>query len=199
MRKPGLLFNAEVPAQMLVEEDKAAIVEIRDRQQIKTRMGDRVRNSTKVVEKTQAQIHPDHLILIDNILSHALSHAEAVEILANMDAISDFGITHWQYIGGKVNYRSEWAKGAFYKYTVRKRFNIHRGTPGNSISEIFEIIDGESLPEQIFEPSNWTLDLETAEKYVNFARGQQKMYQIVKLTRRENSQWMVDEQIAVSV
>ena len=134
-----------------------------------------------------------------NILSHAPSHAEAVEILANLEAIADFGITHWQYIGGKAMYRPEWAKGAFYKYTVRKRFNIHRGTPGNSISEIFEIIDGESLPEQIFEPSNWTLDLETAEKYVNFARGQRKMYQIVKLTRCENSQWLVDEQIAVSV
>ena len=199
LRKPGLLFNAEVPAQMLVEEDKAAIVEIKDRQQIKTRMGDRVRNSTQVIEKTQALIHPDHLILIDNILNHAPSHAEAVEILASIDAIADFGITHWQYIGGKAKYRPEWAKGAFYKYTVRKRFNIHRGIPGNSISEIFEIIDGESLSEQIFEPSNWTLDLETAEKYVNFARGQRKMYQIVKLTRCENSQWMVDEQIAVSV
>ena len=199
LRKPGLLFNAEVPAQMLVEEDKAAIVEIKDRQQIKTRMGDRVRNSTQVIEKTQALIHPDHLILIDNILNHASSHAEAVEILASIDAIADFGIAHWQYIGGKAKYRPEWAKGAFYKYTVRKRFNIHRGIPGNSISEIFEIIDGESLSEQIFEPSNWTLDLETAEKYVNFARGQRKMYQIVKLTRCENSQWMVDEQIAVSV
>jgi superfamily II DNA or RNA helicase len=199
LRKPGLLFNAEVPAKMLVEEDKVAIVEIKDRKQIKTTIGDRERNSAKVVDKTQPLIHPDHLSLIDNILNHAPSAHEAVEILSSLEAIADFGIAHWQYIGGKAKYRSEWAKGAFYKYTVRKRFNIQRGIPHDNILEIFEIIDGElSSVGQIFEPSNWALDLETAEKYLNFAKLQGRLYHIVKLTRSENSQWVVvAEQITV--
>ena len=58
---------------MLVEEDKAAIVEIKDRQQIKTRMGDRVRNSTQVVEKTQALIHPDHSLQVFHVQEAALT------------------------------------------------------------------------------------------------------------------------------
>jgi hypothetical protein len=59
-----------------------------------------------------------------------------------------------------------------------------------------EHIDGDvSVLGQMLDPSNWTLDLEAAEKYVNFARLQRKMYQIVKLTRGDNSQWMLDRRI----
>jgi hypothetical protein len=68
------------------------------------------------------------------------------------------------------------------------RFNIQRGEPDSSIVEIFEIV--EELPtDGIFEPSNWTVDLAIAEKYVSFARLQRKTYHIVKLTHIDALQW----------
>lgn len=196
LRKSGLLFNAEVPA-IIVEEDKVAIVEIRDADQIKVKTGDRARHSSKLVDKSQARIHPDHLLLIDNILNHSPSHSAAIATLANLEGIEDFGIDHWQYIGAKMQYRAEWGKTAFYKYTVRKRFKINSGIPARSLSEIFEIVE-RLPPDKIVEPSNWTIDLDAAQKYVSFAKVQRKIYQIVKLIRCDDSQrWMVKEICAV--
>ena len=192
LRKSGLLFNAEVPA-IIVEEDKVAIVEIRDSDQIKIKVGDRARHCAKLVEKSQSRIHPDHLLLINNILHHSSSPAVAIATLASLDEIEYFGIDHWQYIGAKMEYRGEWSKTAFYKYTLRKRFKIHAGIPADSISAVFEIVEG-LPPDDLVEPSNWTLDLDAAEKYISFAALQRKVYQVVKLIRCPDShRWMVDE------
>jgi superfamily II DNA or RNA helicase len=101
LRKSGLLFNAEVPA-VIIEEDKVAIVEIRDSDQIKIKVGDRARHCGKVIQKSQTRIHADHLLLIDNILNHSSSFTVAIATLASLDEIEDFGIDHWQYIGAKM-------------------------------------------------------------------------------------------------
>lgn len=95
---------------IIVEEDKVAIVEIRDADLIKVRIGDRVRHCAKLIEKSRDRIHPDHLLLIDNILSHSPSHVVTINTLANLDGIEDFGIDHWQYIGSKMQYRGKWGK-----------------------------------------------------------------------------------------
>jgi hypothetical protein len=155
--------------------------------EIKIQGGDKVKRSAQTVNKIKDRIHPDHRQLIDNIIRDAQSNVDAIEIISNLDTVEDFGIDHWQYIGAKLQYRPEWGKNSFYKYTVRKRFNIQRGEPDCSIIEIFEIV--EELPtDGIFEPINWTLDLAIAEKYVSFARLQRRTYHIVKLTRT-GAQW----------
>jgi superfamily II DNA or RNA helicase len=188
LRKPGLLFNSDIPAQIVLEEQSSTIVEIEDANQIKIRGGDKIKRSEQTVNKIKDRIHPDHRQLIDNIISDAQSNVNAIEIISNLDTVADFGIDRWQYIGAKLQYRPEWGKTSFYKYTVRTRFNIQRGEPDSSILEIFEIV--EELPtDGIFEPSNWTADLAIAEKYVSFARLQRKTYHIVKLTRIGTHQW----------
>jgi hypothetical protein len=101
LRKSGFLFNAEVPA-VIIEEDRVAIVEIRDPDQIK--VGDRARHCAKLVQKSQSRIHPDHLLLINNVLHYSSSPAVAISTLASLDEIEDFGIDHWQYIGAKMEY-----------------------------------------------------------------------------------------------
>jgi superfamily II DNA or RNA helicase len=187
LRKLGLLFNSDIPAQIVIEEQSSTIVEIKDAKEIKIQGGDKVKRSAQTVNKIKDRIHPDHRQLIDNIIRDAQSNVDAIEIISNLDTVEDFGIDHWQYIGAKLQYRPEWGKNSFYKYTVRKRFNIQRGEPDCSIIEIFEIV--EELPtDGIFEPINWTLDLAIAEKYVSFARLQRRTYHIVKLTRT-GAQW----------
>jgi superfamily II DNA or RNA helicase len=194
LRKPGLLFNSDIPAQIVLEEQSSTIVEIEDAKQIKIRGGDKIKRGEQTVNKIKDRIHPDHRQLIDNIISDAQSNVDAIEIISNLDTVADFGIDHWQYIGAKLQYRPEWGKNSFYKYTVRKRFNIQRGEPDSSISEIFEIV--EELPtDGIFDPSNWTVDLAIAEKYVSFARLQRKTYHIVKLTRIDVLQWQEAPQL----
>ena len=185
-----MLFNAEVPA-VIIEEDRVAIVKIRDPDQIK--VGDRARHCAKLVQKSQSRIHPDHLLLINNVLHYSSSPAVAISTLASLDEIEDFGIDHWQYIGAKMEYWGEWGKTAFYKYTLRKRFKICSGIPADSISAVFEIIEG-LPPDNLLEPSDWTLDLDATENYVSFAKLQRKVYQVVKLIRCPDSQrWLVDE------
>jgi superfamily II DNA or RNA helicase len=196
LRKPGLLFNSDIPAQIVLEEESRAIVEIKDAKEIKIQGGDKTKRSAQTVKKIQDRIHPDHRKLIDNIISAAQSNVDAVETISNLDTVEDFGIDHWQYIGAKLQYRPEWGKTSFYKHTVRKRFNIQRGEPDSSILKIFEIV--EELPtDGIFEPSNWTLDLAIAENYVSFARLQRKTYHIVKLTRIGAHQWQ-EVELAIS-
>ena len=65
--------------------------------------------------------------------------------------------------------------------------------PADSISAVFEIIEG-LPPDNLLEPSDWTLDLDATENYVSFAKLQRKVYQVVKLIRCPDSQrWLVDE------
>jgi hypothetical protein len=109
-----------------------------------------------------------------------------------MEIVEDFGINHWQYIGAKLGYRPSWSKGAFYKYTIRSRMKIRSDRPEESLSKIYAICAEEPTMTS-FVPDNWTIELESAEKYIDFARSHRQKYYLVPMMRNERGEWMVEK------
>jgi superfamily II DNA or RNA helicase len=128
----------------------------------------------------------------DHIFRCLKDAREIIATLVKMEIVEDFGINHWQYIGAKLGYRPSWSKGAFYKYTIRSRMKIRSDRPEESLSKIYAICAEEPTMTS-FVPDNWTIELESAEKYIDFARSHRQKYYLVPMMRNERGEWMVEK------
>jgi hypothetical protein len=190
--RAGLIFNANIPQRIVTEVENTAIVELDGSNKPVLKVGNPQATNQSIIQKTIQGIHPDHLKIIDNIIRDSRDGNAALAMLTQMELTEDFGFNHWQYIGAKLGYRTNWSKGAFYKYTVRKRMKIRSDVPERELVKIYAICD--TLPEtQTVIPQNWTSELESAEKYLQFALAHRQKYYLVPLTRNAQGEWVIVE------
>jgi hypothetical protein len=138
--------------------------------------------------------YADQLKIITNIIEGSGSSKIAADTIGQLPMSEDFGFAHWQYIGAKLGYKSNWAKTAFYKYTVRKRLKIRTDRPDAGLELIYAIAP--TVPtEPVLHPENWTSERESAENYIQFSLTQGRRYYLVPLMRTANGEWKVAVQV----
>jgi superfamily II DNA or RNA helicase len=192
IRKAGLIFNADIPQRIVTEIENTAIVELDNHNKPVLKAGNPQVTERLIIDKALKGIHPDLLKIINNAMSDGRDAREIIATLVKMEIVEDFGINHWQYIGAKLGYRPSWSKGAFYKYTIRSRMKIRSDRPEESLSKIYAICAEEPTMTS-FVPDNWTIELESAEKYIDFARSHRQKYYLVPMMRNERGEWMVEK------
>ncbi len=195
IERSGLLFNAGIPQRIVTEVANTTIVELGTKNLPKLTPGKPAQIAQTIVARTVSCIHADQLKIITNIIESSGSSKIAVDTIGQLSITEDFGFAHWQYIGAKVGYKSNWAKTAFYKYTFRKRLKIRTDRPDAGLTLIYAI--SPTVPtEPILHPENWTSERDSAENYIRFSLTQGKRYHLVPLIRTESGDWVLAMQPA---